>query len=236
MTIYFEVLNTGANISVNPDLQILPASLTKLPLGMIAMKKVEKGEWTIDKEFTVLPKDIDTTSVSKEPLISGKNYSVETLLEKMLQESDNTAFNIFNRNITREEYDSITENIGLDQLFTREGKISAKEYSRLLRSLYYSSYLNEQYSQRLLEMLANSSIQELLVKGLPDGVKFAHKWGINGQEKVFSDSGIVYLENRPYLISVMVQGHYANPESDHQRVKKLMEDISKQAYSYMKGK
>ena len=42
ISIYFEYLNTGANISINPDLRILPASLIKVPLAMAVMKKIER--------------------------------------------------------------------------------------------------------------------------------------------------------------------------------------------------
>lgn len=42
ISLYFEYLNTGANISINPDLRILPASLIKVPLAMAVMKKIER--------------------------------------------------------------------------------------------------------------------------------------------------------------------------------------------------
>lgn len=38
-SLYFEYLNTGANISINQDIRILPASLIKVPLAMAVMKK-----------------------------------------------------------------------------------------------------------------------------------------------------------------------------------------------------
>jgi hypothetical protein len=43
ISIYFEVLTTGANVSVNADLKLWPASLAKLPLAMVVMKKIEEG-------------------------------------------------------------------------------------------------------------------------------------------------------------------------------------------------
>ena len=37
MSIYFEALNTGASVSVNPNVRVWPASLSKLPVGMEAI-------------------------------------------------------------------------------------------------------------------------------------------------------------------------------------------------------
>ena len=51
MTIYVEYLNTGANIAINNDTKIWPASLAKLPLAMAVMKKVESGTWQLHNEL-----------------------------------------------------------------------------------------------------------------------------------------------------------------------------------------
>lgn len=60
ISLYFEYLNTGANISINPDLRILPASLIKVPLAMAVMKKVERGEWLLTNELVMMKEDRDT--------------------------------------------------------------------------------------------------------------------------------------------------------------------------------
>lgn len=59
ISLYFEYLNTGANISINPDLRILPASLIKVPLAMAVMKKVERGEWRLSNELVMMKDDRD---------------------------------------------------------------------------------------------------------------------------------------------------------------------------------
>lgn len=60
ISIYFEYLNTGANISINQDLRILPASLIKVPLAMAVMKKIERGEWLLSNELILMKEDRDT--------------------------------------------------------------------------------------------------------------------------------------------------------------------------------
>lgn len=58
-SLYFEYLNTGANISVNQDVRILPASLIKVPLAMAVMKKVEKGDWKLYNQLILTKEDRD---------------------------------------------------------------------------------------------------------------------------------------------------------------------------------
>ena len=56
-SLYFEYVNTGANISINPDVRILPASLIKVPLAMAVMKKIERGDWKLYNELVMMKED-----------------------------------------------------------------------------------------------------------------------------------------------------------------------------------
>lgn len=58
-SLYFEYLNTGANISINQDVRILPASLIKVPLAMAVMKKVERGDWKLYNQLILTKEDRD---------------------------------------------------------------------------------------------------------------------------------------------------------------------------------
>lgn len=44
VSIYFEYLPTGANIAINKDEEIWPASLIKIPVAMAMMKKIQSGK------------------------------------------------------------------------------------------------------------------------------------------------------------------------------------------------
>lgn len=204
ISLYFEYLNTGANISINPDLRILPASLIKVPLAMAVMKKIERGEWLLSNELVMMKddRDIKWGDVHKRPI--GSTITIQTLIEEMLLNSDNTAYRILYRNMSFDDLQDVLITLGLEDLFNEEGKMSAKEYTRLMRALYASTYLDAKYSQFLLDILAKTSYDEYLGQGIPDTVKFSHKIGENIEEQVISDSGIVYIDGRSYLISVMI--------------------------------
>lgn len=236
MSIYFEYLPTGANISVNPDLQLWPASLAKLPAAVIAMKKVEKGDWTLDTKLELKSEDADTERTPDITTEIGKSFDIKFLLERLLLESDNTAYRMLLRNMQQSELDSLAESIGLDQFFNDSGRVSAKDYSRLFRVLYTSAYLNEDNSQFLLSLMQQSEFKDFVKAGIPKDIPFAHKWGTNLQINVYADSGIVYIKNRPYMISVMIQGKHADQQQNQARANELMKAIGEKSYQYISSK
>lgn len=231
IAIYFEYLNTGANISINDQLRIYPASLVKVPLAMAVMKKVEDGEWRLQNEMVVTAEDRDYAwgDVHKNPI--GTTLTIEKLLEEMLISSDNTAYRILYRNLNIDELQNVLISLGIEDLFSEEGKIGAKEYSRIFRALYVSSYLNRESSQIILDILTRSSYDEYLGQGVPVEVLFAHKIGENEDQGVVLDSGIVYVENRPYLMTVMIDYKINNKGRDW--ALQIMKQISDKAYSYI---
>ena len=237
VSIYIEYINTGANISINPYLYIWPASLTKMPLALAVMKKVEKGEWKMTNELVLMKGDANMMSGVKDNPLSeypiGTRFTIEKLIEELIINSDNTAYYILLRNLHQDDLSEVIRSLGMEALFTKEGKISAKEYSRILRALYSASFLNRENSQKILSLMSEAKFNEFLSSGLEEGVIFSHKYGEDDLLNVYSDSGIVYLENRPYIISVMIQGEkeqYYKIEKEKASV--FMKELSREVYEY----
>lgn len=227
ISLYFEFLNTGANIQINNETRFYPASLVKVPSAMIAMHKVEKGDWRMDSRLVLFEQDKDNRYGELHKQAVGTSFSVEELLKALLIKSDNTAHRMFMRNMTTVELGELQNAIGLQDLYNERQEVSAKEYSRLLRALYNSSFLSRQNSQQILQWLAQTEFKHSLAAGLPKNTTFAHKIGEDNLEQNYLDSGIVYLPNRPYLITVMVKQH-TKPQAEA-----LMRRISQAAHNYI---
>jgi beta-lactamase class A len=228
ISLYIEFLNTGANININIDTPIWPASLIKLPVVMAAAKKVEKGNWSWTDELTLTDVDKDSGFGDLYVKPNGTKFTVEKLVEESFVNSDNTAHLLLARNIDQETFFDVGTEIGID-LFDSNKKIRAKDYARILRSLYYSSFLKRENSQKLLEYLTRTNINDYLSKGIPAEIKFAHKMGRNREQKVFADAGIVYIPGKPYLINVIVEATDLNQEEE---IEELFNDISKKTFNY----
>lgn len=237
VSIYVEYLNTGANISINPNLYIWPASLTKMPLALAVMKKVEEGEWKMTNELVLMKGDANMMSGDKDNPLSeypiGTRFTIEKLIEELIINSDNTAYYILLRNLHQDDLSEVIRSLGMEALFTKEGKISAKEYSRILRALYSASFLDRENSQKILSLMNEAKFNEFLSSGLEEGVVFSHKYGEDDFLNAYSDSGIVYLENRPYIISVMIQGDKdGDYKLEKEKASVFMNKLSKEVYAY----
>jgi hypothetical protein len=75
--------------------------------------------------------------------------------------------------------------------------------------------------------MANSHTNDFLSKGLPGEVLFSHKVGISDEQRVYLDSGIVYVPNRPYFLIVMINS------TDEQKAQMEMKNISERVYNYV---
>ena len=233
ISIYYENINSGASIAVNKELALFPASLSKLVQAILIVKKVEEGVWAWDKQLKALPEDISSDSGTLYQSIGDKPITVEKLLEELLVNSDNTAQNIFKHQLIVDDYIKFQYETGLQDLYNDKGLISAKEYSRILRVLYTSSFLEPENSEKILEYMSVATFKDYLSQGIPSDIKFAHKYGENKEYNIFADSGIVYVTNKPYMITVMIKGKDSTVET-RAWAKQLMKEISEHAYNVSK--
>jgi len=229
VSIYFEYLPTGANIVINKDAQFYPASLLKIPVAMAAAKKIDNGDWRWDNKLVLMATDKDDKfgTLYKEP--TGSVFTIEELIKRSLVDSDNTAHFILLRNLELAEVSDVYKYVGLDGFLDSDGRIGAKQYSVILRALYNASYLSDASSQKIISFLSEESFNDYLHSGLTDNITFAHKIGIDTDRKVYLDSGIVYLENRPYILIAMTK------EKTELEAKNIMKDISEKVFNYVKN-
>jgi beta-lactamase class A len=115
----------------------------------------------------------------------------------------------------------------------REGEysvISPKNYSSILRSLYLSSYLRREDSNGILDILTQTKFNDKLPAGVPGKVLVAHKIGVfdenDAGQPVFSDCGIVYQPDRPYVLCIMVK-------ADEATARQHIQLLSKMVYGYV---
>lgn len=229
--LYFEVLNTGANITINEDQRFFPASLIKMPTALAVMKKIEDGEWKLSNQLVLFEEDKNDGYGNLYKNSVGTRFTIENLLKELLINSDDTAHRILIRNLESQNYESVLTGLGMSQLFDNNYNVTPKEYSRIFRSLYSSSYLKREYSQMLLKWLTETPFNNFLGSEIPTEVKFSHKIGEHDDEKTYLDSGIVYIPNRPYILTVMVKVK----NGDQSKSEEIMRNISKQVYEYIKN-
>lgn len=226
MGVYFEYLNTGANISINDELRFWPASLSKMPTALVAMKKIERGEWELENQLIMYYEDRNDDFGDLYKNEVGTAFTIKELLRELIVNSDDTAHRILIRNMTGQDFEEMLSALGMEKLYNENYDITAREYSRIFRSLYTSSFLSRENSTFLLELLASTRFNEFLDSGIPEDVLFSHKIGEHDPQSTYLDAGIVYVPHRPYLLTVMVN-------TDREKAKKIMKEISEASYKYV---
>jgi beta-lactamase class A len=224
--IYFEDLSTGSWIGINEKEQFYPRSLFKVPLMVALLKKVEEGEISLDQKVKISLNDIDNDYTNIGINQVGIEFSVEELLKRMIQESDNTAMRALANNfVTDEDY---VRTIGMMGLYNtqEEQSISAREFSNMFRSLYFSTYLRRPFSELALSILVGTKFYSQLPAGLPENVLISHKIGFDYEKGYFHDCGIIYLPSKHYLLCVMSSN--TSPENADE----MISSISRIVYEY----
>lgn len=216
-----------------------PASLLKIPV-MIAYYKYSEIDPNIlalklkntDKTDQNAREEYESEYLKKYPLQFGQSYTVEELIERMIKYSDNNAFNIlaqnmndsFMRKVLLDLGISIPSNAGPDQDF-----VSARTYGGIFRTLYNSTYLNRDNSEKALSLLSQSDftagVRSITPTHVPVAEKFGERTSSDGNEKILNECGIVYPDFGPYTFCIFVQG------SDSNNLKTIIQSISKTLYS-----
>ena len=89
ISVYTENLKSGASFGINEEKEFLPASLTKVLVAILIMRKVERKELNLDTLIDI--KDSDRmNSAGTLYLRPEKQLPLKVLLQYMLSESDNT--------------------------------------------------------------------------------------------------------------------------------------------------
>jgi len=218
---------------VNMEEKFLPGSLMKIPELICVLKMEEANPGFLNKKLTFNK----TYSVDKHPkylsksIVFGQSYTVKELLTYMIAFSDNNATSLLFDNLNLSMFKKVFTDMGLQAPdFTAQNyPVSARDFSIFMRVLYNSSYLSNKHSEFATELLGKCNFTDGLVSGLPSSVKVAHKFGESGDpvHAEFSESAIVYLNNNPYVLTVMTKG------KTYDKLPAIVKQISEVVYRKM---
>lgn len=231
--IYFEYLPSGTSIGINDREEIKLASLSKVPLVMSIYKKIEKGQMSQNDILVIKKEHLDQQFGNLWEKGEGTNLSVEELVKLSLIESDNTAYNVLFDQLTAREINEVYDGLDIQVTQDSEGNrtlASPKSYSSIFRSLYLSSFLSEENSSHILEILTQSLFNDKIPAGVAKNIPVSHKVGVFNQadvsQDVFIDCGIVYVPERPYILCAFVL------DTD-EKAREYIAHVSKMIYGYM---
>jgi beta-lactamase class A len=135
------------------------------------------------------------------------------LATMMVAVSDNSATNVLIDRVGMENVDALMDSLGLPHTRLRRKMMDVKaagegrenistpvEMMTLLEDIYRGKVLNPEMTGDFFKVLSTHK-GSFIPRDLPEGLKIANKEG--ELEGVRNDSGVVFVENRPYVICVM---------------------------------
>lgn len=211
--VYFRDLQTTEWISINPDEKFSPGSLLKVPELITFLKMEEKNPGLLKDvcKVSALPVVPDKNPVFLSKSIeAGKSYTTDQLLHYMIGYSDNNATMLLNNRMDAATFEKVFTDIGLKapDIHAPDYPVSAPDYSKFFRVLFNASYISDPHSEYAAEILSTCDFKEGFVSGLPAGTKIIHKFGESGNPAMhdLSESAIIYINDKPYLLTVMTRG------------------------------
>lgn len=214
ISVYIREFEQREWMALNPDEQYHPASLMKVALLIAYLQIAQADPQMLKKELVYhkpLGGQINPQFYTGKSIEPGKKYSIHDLLYYMIAYSDNHATWLlashFDKNRVKKLFADfcLPEPVEDDLKFT----LTVKEISVFNKAIYTSACLSPEFSEYAAEMLSECSFYEGFVKGFPTNTKMWHKfgeWRSAGQPKELHESGLVFIKDKPYLITVMTKG------------------------------
>lgn len=214
-SVYVENLRNGANMGIAEYRGYFPASLNKLPVAILILQKIEDGKLSFNSILPIEDSDRTDTSGSLSSTTEAE-LPIRTLLEKLLQDSDNTAFNVLLRYVDRKKMERLLKyydiNINVDYPYQRvefqnqTNLVTPISMYNLFSSLYLSTALSDpKDSEFILSELINTTFDIKSIANLPDNVIVSHKYGeyYIDDAKLFHDCGIMYFDRSRFFYCIM---------------------------------
>jgi beta-lactamase class A len=203
-----------------------------------------KEKAKLDDIYTFDPKDL----VEDSRIMAGLTPSVtrvtnRDLAQFMVAVSDNAATNVLINRVGMQNVNATMRSLGLTKTMLRrkmmdiaaarrgdENVATPQEMVRLVEDIYKGKVLDKEATANFIRQLSTMK-QSYIPRYLPDGVQVANKPG--ELEGVRTDSGIVFVPNRPFAISVMTAY-----DRDAKASERAISDVALEAYHYfaMRGK
>jgi len=216
-------LTSGETFFIHGD-EIMPqASSIKIAVLANLYLQAQQGKLKLTDEYVVRKEDLVSGSDIMLGLTPGvTRLTLRDLATMMVAVSDNSATNVLIGRVGMENVNAMLDSLGLHatrlrrQMMDlkaagegRENVSTPREMMTLLETIYTGKLLNKEMTADYLKMLSTHKESSML-QGLPDDAVAANKPG--ELEAVRNDSGIVMVNNRPYVLCVMTA--YLKDEKD----------------------
>jgi beta-lactamase class A len=215
-----EDLNTGQKFLLRADSVFPQASSIKIAVLAELYHQAQlspqdiSGKAKLTDLYTMRASDLVADSDIMGGLTPGvTQITNRDLATMMVAVSDNSATNVLIDRLGMDSVNALLDSLGLHSTRLRRKMMDVKaagegrenvstpqEMLTLLEKIYQGKVLNKEMTADFFKMLSTHK-DSFIPRDLPDDLQIANKSG--ELEAVRNDSGIVFLQNRPYIVCVM---------------------------------
>ncbi len=214
MGVAIEDLTTGDHYFLHEDEVFAQASSIKIAVLADLYLQAQQGTLKLTDLYTVQSSDL----VQDSDIMNGltprvTRVTLRDLATMMVAVSDNAATNVLIDHEGMQQVNVMLDSLGLTHTRLRrkmmdleaanqgrENISTPREMMTLLDAIYHGKVLNKESTDDFFKVLSSNK-DSFIPRDLPADLKIANKPG--ELEAVRNDSGIVFVEGRPYVICVM---------------------------------
>jgi beta-lactamase class A len=214
MGVAIEDLTTGDHFFLHEDEVFAQASSIKLTVLANLYLQAQQGKLKLTDLYTVQSSDLVPDSDIMNGLTPGvTRVTLRDLATMMVAVSDNSAANVLIDRVGMQSVNAMLDSLGLAHTRLRrkmmdldaakqgrENISTPREMITLFDAIYHGKVLGKESTADFFKVLSTNK-DSWIPRDLPPDLKIANKPG--SLEAVRNDSGIVFVEGRPYVICVM---------------------------------
>ena len=226
MGVAVEDLNTGDQFFLHENEVFAQASSIKIAVLANLYLQGQQGKLKVTDLYTVQASDLVPDSDIMGGLTPGvTRVTLRDLATVMVAVSDNSATNVLIDRVGMANVNAMLDALGLAHTRLRrkmmdldaakqgrENISTPREMTMLLDAIYHGKVLNKESTSDFFKMLSTNK-DSWIPRDLPADVKSANKPG--ALEGVRNDSGVVFVEGRPYVICVMTAFLHNERDGEH---------------------
>ena len=216
-------LKEEAGFSIKGRQKVQSASTIKLVIMAELLRRVRKGEISLENKITVT-EDMRTggDGILKE-LEPGHTFTLKEIMTLMIIVSDNEAANILIQMLGMDTVNQMAVSLGLTEAHLgrkmmdsearnqgRDNFICADDIVAFFKAVYQGSCVDQTASDIMFHVLKRQQQSGRIQLYLPDEVEVAHKCG--DLDFLENDGGIILLPGHPYILAVLTSEMESNKE------------------------
>jgi beta-lactamase class A len=231
MGVAIEDLTTSDHYFLHEDEVFAQASSIKITVLANLYLQAQQGKLRLTDLYTVQSSDLVPDSDIMNGLTPGvTRITLRDLATMMVAVSDNAATNVLIDRVGMQNVNAMLDSLGLTHTRLRrkmmdleaakqgrENISTPREMMTLLDAIYHGKVLNKESTVDFFKVLSTNK-DSWIPRDLPADLKVANKPG--ALEAVRNDSGIVFVDGRPYVICVMT-GFLRNERDGEEAISKI---------------